>query len=163
MQSIACFDTANANQYSALNTCNTTASILAVDTNSDNTDTLSGAACLGNSPGGPGAAGPAQDTIEFTNYPGGPYEITAGGGPYNGSAVSTSNQIVTLPIISGTLTGNQATIIGYMQAFLVGTVAPGNLTIYVLNISGCGLNLNTGATPVSGGGGSPVPVRLIHN
>ena len=76
--------------------------------------------------------------------------------------VNTSNQIVILPIISITLTGSQATIVGYMQAFVAGTAPPARITIYVLNISGCGSNIITGATPISGGGVSPVPVRLIH-
>ena len=156
-QSIECFDTANAAQYS----CPTTTPIPSVDAGNDNLDTLAGAACLENIPGG---AGNAQDTIDFEDFPTAPYEITSSGSS-NPGRVNTSGQVITLPIISTMLPGNQASIVGYMQAFLVAANAPGTLTIYVLNVSGCGTNIApaTPAAPaVSGGGVSPVPVRLIH-
>jgi len=158
VQSIACFDSANAAQYS----CPTTAPVPTVDAGNDNADTATGANCLENIPGG---TGNAQDTIDFQDFPIGPHLITSSSSLHSGG-VNTSNQVITLPIISNILTGNQASIMGYMEAFLVAEDAPtGNLTVYVLNVSGCGSNIApaTPANPaISGGGVSPVPVRLIH-
>jgi hypothetical protein len=55
-------------------------------------------------------------------------------------------------------------IIGYMQVFVEQTNSPdADVVATILNISGCGTNVNTGLTPISGGGVSSVPVRLIHN
>ena len=90
---------------------------------------------------------------------------------FPGQFVTTSKQIITLPIIDTTLldaaTG-QVKVIGFMQAFLQGTGTKrgcGNdasIDVTVLNISACGSNVDPAATPISGGGASPVPVRLIH-
>ena len=132
------------------------------------TDIVSGTACLIGASGGGAELG--RDTIDFGNYPpggGGSIEIRAGGGPHNGSFVTTSNQIVTMPIISTdrTLLGaGQVTVIGFMQVFVVLIDSgDGGIQGYILNISGCGTNINTAATAISGGGVSAVPVRLIHN
>ena len=95
-----------------------------------------------------------------------PITIRSGGGPHNGSFVNTSNQIVTMPIIDTTLidiaTG-QVKIIGFMQVFVQSIDSTdGGIQGRILNISGCGTNIDTALPPVSGGGVSPVPVRLIH-
>ncbi len=117
------------------------------------------------------AQGPANTFGNFLDTNGNdPIEIRAGSGFHSGQLVTTSPSIVTLPIyatsgLAGVLAVvAQVHVIGYMQAFVEQSpTTGGEIEIYVLNISGCGPNVNTGLTPVTGGGASPVPVRLIHN
>lgn len=79
--------------------------------------------------------------------------------------VSTSNSIVTIPIITtdsgGQLAGAKpaVTVVGFLQVFIqsFGTDPQGNMRATVLNISGCG----NSATNSPLFGTSPVPVRLI--
>jgi Flp pilus assembly protein TadG len=136
--------------------------------NAQLTGIVSGTACLIGASGGGVEVG--RDTISFANFKSGagPIEITAGSGnPHNGSFVNTSGQIVTVPIVDSAnlaslLVGPK--IVGFMQVFVTSVdSADGGITGSILNISGCGTNINTAATPVVGGGVSPVPVRLIHN
>lgn len=121
-----------------------------------------------------------QDTIDKADFPAGPLQIKAGAGnpligggsPITaGSNLTTSSSIVTIPIIDTQrqLNGQQVRVIGFLQGFLE-QARPVNLGVannviavqlMVLNVSGCGQNLSP-AGPVSGGGISPVPVRLIH-
>jgi Flp pilus assembly protein TadG len=120
-------------------------------------DTHQGVQCLIN--------GGAQDTLDATNFPTGPMEITAGSGPHSGQLVTTSSSIVTIPIFDpaslDTTTG-QVNIIGFLQAFINSENGSGDMNITVLNVVGCGNS--PGSTPaVSGGGVTPIPVRLIHN
>ena len=115
-----------------------------------------------------------QDVITYTSPLSAPFVITAG--PWNllysGLPVSTSNSIVTIPIIKPTdpYNGVTVTVVGFMQAFInlvqQNSVLPqfaGDINITVLNIAGCaGSSASTGNPPVVGGSGtSPVPVRLI--
>lgn len=119
---------------------------------------------------GTSAQGPANTFGNFLDSNGNdPIEIRAGNGPHAGQLVTTSPSIVTLPIygvkgLSGVLSLVTVHIVGYMQAFVEQSPSGGNgeIEIYVLNISGCGPNVNPALTPISGGGASPVPVRLIH-
>jgi hypothetical protein len=167
-ESVACCDTANAAQYS----CGANPSTLTVDTNSDLAGSLAGAACLLTGAGGSGPTlqASAKDLLEANTFwsSGGAaaMEIQSGTAPHSGEVVTTSGQIVTLPIIGTNVAGPTVNVVGFMQAFVQSTSnagpQPGAIALYVLNISGCGTNINTGATPVSGGGVSPVPVRLIH-
>jgi Flp pilus assembly protein TadG len=165
-ESVACCDTANAAQYS----CGANPSTLAVDTNSDVAGSLAGAACLLTGAGGSGPTPGGNDILDPINFQtsGGvdPMQIRSGTAPHSGLVVTTSGQIVTLPIIGTNVAGPTVNVVGFMQAFVQSTSnagpQPGAITLYVLNISGCGTNINTGATPVSGGGVSAVPVRLIH-
>jgi hypothetical protein len=112
---------------------------------------------------------PSPDTLDPTNLLAGtgPMQITAGSGPLSGQLVTTSKSIATLPIFDtaslNPATG-QVTIVGFLQVFIdpQATALPGNgdIPVTILNVAGCG---NTaGTTVVSGGGVSPVPVRLIH-
>ena len=57
-----------------------------------------------------------------------------------------------------------ARVIGFLQAFVepLTPATPSNVTIDILNVVGCGNSPGAGA-PVSGGGYSAIPVRLIHN
>ena len=51
-----------------------------------------------------------------------------------------------------------------MQAFVEQSEnSSADVQIYVLNISGCGTNIDPSKAAISGGGVSPIPVRLIHN
>jgi hypothetical protein len=119
--------------------------------------------------------GNGQDSLTNSGpWPTSPMQITGGsGGSQNGNPVTTSNSIVTIPIVdtSATLpstTGN-VTIDGYIQAFINEVHGGGNvkyrgdIQITVLNIVGCGSSsTNLAVTPIIGGSGtSPVPVRLI--
>ena len=163
---MACCDTANAAQYS----CGANPSTLAVDTNSDVAGSLAGAACLLTGAGGSGPTPGGNDRLDPINFwtSGGvdALQIQSGTAPHSGEVVTTSGQIVTLPIIGTNVAGPTVNVVGFMQAFVQSTsntgLQPGAISLYVLNISGCGTNINTGATPVSGGGVSAVPVRLIH-
>jgi hypothetical protein len=99
-----------------------------------------------------------------------PYQIQAGAAnplKVNGTVITNSNSIITIPIYDGaTLDPGQqptVTIVGFLQVFInvinAGGI-DGSLNVTVLNVSGCG----DGTTPVSPNfvtGSSPVPVRLI--
>ena len=156
--SASCSDTANASLYR----CGATTAT--IDTDDDGVETMNGASCLmnGSATGGPDVG---QDNIFYNDFQatGGadPIRILSETDPHWGDNVTTSKQIVTLPIISTNLA--PVTVVGYMQAFLEATTTPNEgLVLTVLNISGCGSSINTAATPVSGETSSPVPVRLIH-
>lgn len=158
LQSAACSDTANATLYK----CGSTTATL--DTSADISDTMNGASCLitGATNGGTTVG---KDHIYVDDFEGppafaDPIRIKSDMTPNWRNNVTTSKQVVTMPIIDNNVT--TVKVVGYMQAFLQGTTTGGNLVITVLNISGCGTNINTAAPPVSGGTSSPVPVRLIH-
>ena len=163
-ESIACCDTAN------VYTCGGGGPDVLIDLlHLRVVSTLEGAACLlTGSPINGQTTG--DDTISTGNFQSSngldPIQIRSGNPPHSGQYVTTSNQIVTLPIIDTTIldivTG-RVKVIGFMQAFVEATHTDGDLVLTVLNISGCGSNVNTGAPAIAGGGVSPVPVRLIHN
>jgi hypothetical protein len=126
----------------------------------------SGAECLIHATG-TGSSG--QDTIDTLAWPTtGPMKIKAQSGPLSGQFVTTSNSIVTIPIIGAFNPAGAVTVVGYMQAFInqvedganPGTL-PGDINITVLNISGCSITPNAAPPVVGGAGTSPVPVRLI--
>jgi hypothetical protein len=81
--------------------------------------------------------------------------------------ISRSDSVVTVPIYNGATdlcnvsgcTANPITIRGFVQLGIqyVGTT-PGQIQATVLNVTSC---VGTGGSPVSGGGVSPVLVRLI--
>jgi hypothetical protein len=87
-------------------------------------------------------------------------------GPTN---ISRSDSVVTMPIYhslinvnlcpGGTCTGT-GTIIGFLQLGIQENSAPGQVKGVIMNVAGC--NPGAGGTAVSGGGVSPIPVRLIH-
>jgi hypothetical protein len=114
-----------------------------------------------------------QDKLDNLGpWPTSPMQITAQSGPQNGNLVTTSDSIVTIPIIDQTsfeaTSPFQVTVVGFLQAFIneVHGGIPahqGDISVTVLNIVGCSnSSTNSGATPVVGGSGtSPIPVRLI--
>jgi hypothetical protein len=118
-----------------------------------------------------------QDLLQNPGpWPAAPFQFKAQSGPQNGNLVTTSNSIVTIPILDTppgfTLPnfGGVVTLDGFLQAFINQVDGPpssgiqppeGSINITVLNIVGCS-SASNGATPVVGGAGtSPVPVRLI--
>jgi hypothetical protein len=115
------------------------------------------------------ASSGGADTIVTTDYP---FQIRAGlGNPlYKNGAVNdddvitTSNSIVTVPLIDNTLpfplnnAQPSVTVVGFLQMFITGVQANGNVLGTVLNVAGCG----SGTPPTSVTGSSPVPVRLIN-
>ena len=130
--------------------------------------TQSSAQCLIHATGT--GLGMGQDVIDVTDFlsssvPPPPIQIQAGSysqsklGVGANAPISTSDSIITLPIYQ--TVGGLISIVGYLQVF-VNSVGPagGDLDVTILNVVGCG-----GATPVnpsiSGGGVTPVPVRLI--
>jgi hypothetical protein len=112
-----------------------------------------------------------QDSLDATLWPTNPMQITAGSGPQIGNLVTTSNSIVTIPIIDKATFQDsspfQVTIVGFLQAFIDevhggGPAAHrGDIEIHVLNIAGCSATPNAANPVVGGSGTSPVPVRLI--
>jgi Flp pilus assembly protein TadG len=117
---------------------------------------------------------PSQDTLDPTSLPGftagtEPPRITATSGPQSGNLVTTSRSIANLPIINADNANpippsGQVKVIGFLQLFVDSVQVVGNqttLTTHVLNVVGCG-NSPSGPVSVSGGGMSPIPVRLIH-
>jgi Flp pilus assembly protein TadG len=118
--------------------------------------------CITNMPAG-------NDSLDVSAYP---FQIKSGSAnpiiPSAGTQVITSsNSIMSLPIYDNTagppphtLTGRYPVvpIVGYLQVFINGVDASGNMDVYVLNIAGCG---NDASTTLSAPGSSPVPIRLI--
>jgi hypothetical protein len=152
-QSVECCDSSS---YSCGGTVSNASIDLTIPGNTFRQDTHQGLQCLIN--------GAARDTLDTSNFPLGPMQITANSGPQSGQLVSTSNSIVTLPIFDNLTmnpTTGQVTVIGFLQAFVWDANGAGDIQMTILNVVGCGNN-PTG-TPISGGGITPIPVRLIHN
>jgi hypothetical protein len=125
-----------------------------------------------------GNNGSGQDILNSTS----PLKITGGSSNPNpalqGQPINSSSSIVTAPIYDGAqLCPGQscaasvtANIVGFMQLFVKDETNPqGTVEAYILNISTCGASAGGGGgggggTPggtVSGGGLSPVPIRLV--
>ena len=114
--------------------------------------------------------GSGQDEF-IASGTGTPVSITGGDNNPNPSLrdtgnISRSDSIVTVPLYDGhnmcpggTCT-ETATIIGFLQLGITQGDPGGAVKAVILNAAGC----NPGATgnPISGGGISPIPVRLIH-
>ena len=114
--------------------------------------------------------GSGQDEF-IASGTGTPVSITGGDNNPNPSLrdtgnISRSDSIVTVPLYDGhnmcpggTCT-ETATIIGFLQLGITQGDPGGAIKAVILNAAGC----NPGATgnPISGGGISPIPVRLIH-
>jgi hypothetical protein len=110
---------------------------------------------------------PAEDTIDPASLleltaGTGPARITAGSGPQSGNLVTTSRSVATVPIVEN-LSAATMHVVGFLQVFVdpVTPAIPTNTPAHILNVIGCGNNPGAGP-PVSGGGYSPIPVRLIH-
>lgn len=98
------------------------------------------------------------------NYP---FQIQAGTSnpltTVQGSLVTSSTSIVTLPIYDSTAVTTfragttSVTVIGFLQVFINYVDDHGNLNVTVMNVAGCGNSASGTALT----GTSPVPVRLI--
>jgi len=134
-----------------------------------NTNVREGVQCLimnGNNNG--------PDTLASTTPPWrfqvGPSNPLAGvNGIVTNDELTSSNSVVTVPVYDGAVLPNtpspQVNIVGFVQLFIndlspAGTGSTGRVDVTILNISGCVRNPGTTA-PVSGGGISAVPVRLM--
>jgi hypothetical protein len=135
---------------------------------------------ISNAPPSGGVA--QQDTLDVSSFStsSGPPKISPGTFSqtrYNlaGNAVmDTSDSIITVPLfhVPATMPANgQLTIVGFLQLFVnyvkpTGSGPPGqgppDFDAYIVNVIGCGNSAASGAA-VSGGGVSPIPVRLVHN
>lgn len=104
---------------------------------------------------------PLQDTIDLTGLVAGtgPALITPQTGPLAGQNVNTSRSITALPIVDSP-SASSVHVIGFLQVF-VEQSTPGNLTVDIMNVVGCG-SADSAAPPILGGGYSAIPVRLIH-
>ena len=132
-------------------------------------DTSTGIECLIHS-SGPGPNN-GQDTIDTTQFPlDGP--IFAKAGDRNPTQVLTntpinsSDSIVTMLISTATTlpASGSITIGGFVRAFVSSddsAYGGGDIQVTFLNVAGC--NSTQSGTAISGGGISPIPVRLIHN
>jgi len=121
--------------------------------------------------------GKGQDALNPPPVPpfSAPMQIVGGAGnpPQNGYLVTTSNSIVTIPIIDTRnplpASGQPLTIVGFLQGFINevhGNAGPaarhhGDIEVTILNVAGCSANPGVAAPIVGGSGTSPVPVRLI--
>jgi len=167
-QSIACCD----GTVYDFSQCGDSAEGAATTNNAVGTGTLTQSAtqCLIHATGT--GLGVGQDALDINDFltKNDPIQIQAGSysqsklGVAANAPISTSDSIITLPIyqtVAGTLY-----ITGYLQVFVnstndsVSNPAGGDLDVTILNVAGC-----RGATPanpsISGGGVTPVPVRLI--
>lgn len=171
-QSIQCYDTtvyscgggaANASWDNSVNP----------GANGANALTAHATECLIHATGGYGPNA-GQDTLSYPPpYPlNGAPQITAQSGPQIGNLVTTSNSIVTIPIIdtcSGCIptSSGPVTVVGFLQAFINWVEPnglsgnPGDVNITVLNVAGCSSAAPLLPPVVGGMGTSPVPVRLI--
>jgi hypothetical protein len=128
---------------------------------------------------GPPSGVGQQDSLDVSSFmtSSGPPKISPGifsQTRYNiaGNAVmDTSDSIITVPLFHVPVAmppNNQLTIVGFLQLFVnyVKPAGPGpkapDMDAYIVNVIGCGNSAASGAA-VSGGGVSPIPVRLIHN
>ncbi len=112
---------------------------------------------------------PSNQNYPFGPNPNYPFQIQVGSNnPLLGAGVSSthlitsSTSIVSLPIYDSSTVVNQSgpsnvTIIGFLQVFINAVDKYGNVSVTVMNVSGCG-NSASGAAEV---GTSPVPIRLI--
>jgi hypothetical protein len=136
--------------------------------------TMDGVACLihqGDATDFTDASG--QDTLSPYGAPAAyPFQMLAGtnnplvgGGFAAGTPITSSNSIVSLPIIDNTTTvpsggTKPVTVVGFLQVFINAADQYGNVSVTVLNVTGCsnGLGQPVGAAVT---GSSPVPIRLI--
>lgn len=81
-----------------------------------------------------------------------------------------SSAVVVAPVFNGSAmkpgNGNWETVVGFMELFIKDVQHHGKdvpVDAVILNISGCGQQNSGAPTVVAGGGGSPIPIRLIQH
>jgi hypothetical protein len=105
-----------------------------------------------------------QDTLDTTNFP---FQIAAGTDnplKISGNVITSSNSVVTVPIYDSANTikpsgTSLVTIVGFLQVFINAVDDNGNVSVTILNVSGCSNTLTNSNLPIFGT--SPVPVRLV--
>jgi len=116
-----------------------------------------------------------QDSMNYNVAP--PFPITAGSNnpyyPAGTVGITQSSSLVTVPIYDGNgiCSGNscaQQTVIGFMQLFIDQTSAGASdiVDAHIVNIAACNASGNgngNGGPPVTGGGATLIPVRLVRN
>lgn len=123
-------------------------------------DTFQGTKCMIHGPNSNGGA----DYI-ILDPP--PFQFMAGSqnptGVAAGTQIATSDSVATIPLFdpNGKVTG-PVPVIGFLQIFIGSVNGAGRLGITVLNVVGCTAN-NTAPNVVTGGGISPVTVRLVQS
>jgi hypothetical protein len=120
-----------------------------------------------------GGIGNGQGQDDFTTA-GPPVTITRGANNPNtaiptNDVIAQSESVITVPVFNltgpdpcqpGPCAANTETVIGFLQLGVRNMNANGTIHTVVLNAVGC--NPGGSGTPVSGGGVSPIPVRLIQ-
>ena len=114
-----------------------------------------------------------QDTLDPSNLVSGTGPALISPGPYSQSIyglqpsdlMATSDSIISVPLFdnSNPHLPQNVTIVGFLQLFVgdVGSGAQsGSFNTVILNISGCGQAI--GSRAISGGGISPIAVRLVR-
>ena len=135
-------------------------------------DNLSGAQCLIHTDN----IGPSADQDQFfSSGAGNPVVITGGLANPNPALqgvpnISRSDSAVTVPVFewngvdpcAGGTCGGTETVIGFLQLAVLDAGFPitSSIDVMVLNAAGC--NPSNSGTPVTGGGVSAVPVRLVQ-
>jgi len=121
---------------------------------------------------GPPTGNTAQDTLLIPGVPPNPGQMQIQAGDYThirynipiGTVIATSDSIITVPLFENTTNAPlppTVTIVGFLQLFVDYLDTTGDVHAHILNVSGCGTS--SSGTVASGGGVSPIPVRLIHN
>jgi len=121
---------------------------------------------------GPPAGNAGQDTLFIPGAPPNPGQMQIQAGDYShsrynvpiGTLIGTSDSIITVPLFENNPAAPmppEVNVVGFLQLFVDYVGPTGDVHAHILNVSGCG---NSGSgTVASGGGVSPIPVRLIHN
>ena len=140
---------------------------LTLDTGNMKGPTSQGVQCLIHQNKG----GSGQDILDTSADPfrflaGGNNPLVPGVVP-SGSVISTSDSVVTLPVYDGHQLcpggscSSDVQIIGFLQAFINSVDSDGTVHATILNIAGCTAG-SGGSGAISGGGVSPIPVRLVQ-
>src|SRR5207244_12950801 len=109
-------------------------------------------------------------------HPGDPWTITGGDITPSSAlrivaSISRSDSVMTVPVYDviggatedlcpGGICSVTGTVVGFLQLGIESVDSAGDLNAVILNAAGC--NPTNSGTPVSGGGGSAIPVRLIQ-
>jgi Putative Flp pilus-assembly TadE/G-like len=143
--------------------CGTTAYTVDTVNMPDPTDTSNGTQCMihAQNPGG-------ADTI-IIDPP--PFQFLAGSSnPTHvgqGTPITTSDSLITVPLFNPPLT-NSLHFIGFLQLFvqsvqpIAGPPPSVQIQAVIVNVVGCGTAGPGGNAVISGGGVSPIPVRLVQ-
>jgi hypothetical protein len=144
----------------ACGTANGAQADLSLNTGGNGGDTAIATRVLINDTGGPDNINPATYPFKFTAGNGN--ALVAAGAIGANAEISSSNSVVTLPVMDDVALPAGATAVtikGYLQVFITGVSGTnGDITVKVLNVSGCGTASGNAVR-----GTSPVPVRLIQS